>query len=265
MAFILRAGVSSDIGAHRDVNQDAAFAASWGAGVADGVGGGPAGDLASAAFLRRLVSGGHPVSDAGALVDRIRWANWDLGAHVRRDPALAGMATTLTALWFSDGGELLLAHTGDSRAYLLRGGRLSRQTRDDSYVQVLIEQGLVREEDAMTHPRRNIITASLSGDATDPVRVDERTPERGDRWLLCSDGVSDYLPDDAIADVLRDVAGPQAAADELVRLSLEAGSRDNVTAVVADVAAAAYEAATGAPRFFGAAASRFADEIDRVG
>lgn len=274
MAFTLRAGVSSDIGAYRDVNQDAAFAAPWGAGVADGVGGGPAGDLASAAFLQRLVAGGQPASDAEALVDRIRWANWDLGAHVRRDPALAGMATTLTALWFAEDGDLLLAHTGDSRAYLLRAGRLSRQTRDDSYVQVLVEQGIVREEDAMTHPRRNIITASLSGDATDLVRVDERTPERGDRWMLCSDGVSDYLPDDAIEELLTGIADPQEAADELVRLSLEAGSRDNVTAVVADVMtdvrAGVRAGVTDDPgadevRFFGSAAARFIDDVDRAG
>ena len=147
--------------------------------------------------------------DAPALAVRIREANWDLGAHVRRDPALAGMATTFTAVWFSQRGTLLLAHTGDSRAYLLRGGELMRQTRDDSFVQTLVEQGLVRAEDAMTHPRRNIITASLRGDATDLVRVAERVPVRGDRWMICSDGVSDYLPDDAIADVLR---GPTCCA-----------------------------------------------------
>lgn len=260
MALCLSAGVHSDIGGYRDVNQDAAFVAPWGAGVADGVGGGPAGDLASAALVHRLVAGGDRVMDAPALAVRIREANWDLGAHVRRDPALAGMATTFTAVWFSQRGTLLLAHTGDSRAYLLRGGELMRQTRDDSFVQTLVEQGLVRAEDAMTHPRRNIITASLRGDATDLVRVAERVPVRGDRWMICSDGVSDYLPDDAIADVLRGVGDPQAAADEIVRLALEAGSRDNVTAVVADVVDGA--AAPRPVRFAGAAAARFAEELD---
>lgn len=260
MALCLSAGVHSDIGGYRDVNQDAAFVAPWGAGVADGVGGGPAGDLASAALVHRLVAGGDRVMDAPALAVRIREANWDLGAHVRRDPALAGMATTFTAVWFSQRGTVLLAHTGDSRAYLLRGGELMRQTRDDSFVQTLVEQGLVRAEDAMTHPRRNIITASLRGDATDLVRVAERVPVRGDRWMICSDGVSDYLPDDAIADVLRGVGDPQAAADEIVRLALEAGSRDNVTAVVADVVDGA--AAPRPVRFAGAAAARFAEELD---
>lgn len=260
MALSLSAGVCSDIGGYRDVNQDAAFVAPWGAGVADGVGGGPAGDLASAALVHRLVAGSERVPDASALAVRIREANWDLGAHVRRDPALAGMATTFTAVWFSERGGLLLAHTGDSRAYLLRGGELIRQTRDDSFVQTLVEQGLVRAEDAMTHPRRNIITASLRGEATDLVRVAERYPVAGDRWMICSDGVSDYLPDDAIGEVLRAALDPHTAAHELVSLALEAGSRDNVTAVVADVVEGA--AAPRPVRFAGAAAARFAEELD---
>lgn len=263
MGLSLSAGVYSDIGGYRDVNQDAAFVAPWGAGVADGVGGGPAGDLASAALVHRLVAGGRRVPDASALATRIREANWDIGAHVRRDPALAGMATTFTSVWFSERGNLLLAHTGDSRAYLLRSGELIRQTRDDSFVQALVDQGVVRAEDAMMHPRRNIITASLRGDPTDLVRVAERVPVSGDRWLHCSDGVSDYLPDDAISDVLRAEADPQHAADALVGAALDAGSRDNVTAVVADVAETV---ATDSPaRFAGAAAARFTEELDAVG
>lgn len=259
MSPSLRAGLVSDVGNHRAVNQDAAFAASWAVGVADGVGGGPAGDLASAALVHRLAAGGRRVMDAPGLAVRIRSANWDLGAHVRRDPALAGMATTFTALWITESGGLLLAHTGDSRAYLLRGEHLIRQTRDDSYVQALVDQGIVREEDAMAHPRRNIITASLRGEPTDLVRVTERVPVAGDRWVICSDGVTDYLPDDALAGVLRGVPDVTDAAHALVELALAAGSRDNVTAVVADVI-------DGAPdgehaRFAGAAALRFTEEL----
>ena len=109
----------------------------------------------------------------------------------------------------------------------------------------------------MTHPRRNIITASLRGEAADLVRVEERAAVRGDRWLICSDGVSDYLPDDAIREVLHGVGDPDRAARQLVRASLEAGSRDNVTAVVADVV----DGAPGheRPVFAGAAAARFAE------
>lgn len=266
MGLSLSAGVCSDIGGYRDVNQDAAFVAPWGAGVADGVGGGPAGDLASAALVHRLVAGGRRVPDATALAVRIRAANWDLGAHVRRDPALAGMATTFTSVWFSERGSLLLAHTGDSRAYLLRSGELIRQTRDDSFVQALVDQGVVRAEDAMMHPRRNIITASLRGEPTDLVRVTERVPVAADRWMICSDGVSDYLPDDAIGDVLRAESDPQRAADALVGAALDAGSRDNVTAVVADIAYVADAAASAQRvRFAGAAAARFTEELDAVG
>ncbi|MFT4213481.1 MAG: protein phosphatase 2C domain-containing protein [Microbacterium sp.] len=260
MALSLRAGVCSDVGGYRDANQDAAFAAPWAAAVADGVGGGPAGDLASAALVHRLAAGGSRVADARELAARIRTANWDLGAHVRRDPTLAGMATTLTGLWVSRTETLLLAHTGDSRGYLLRGGQLTRQTRDDSFVQALVERGLVSAEDALTHPRRNIITASLRGDVTDLVRVGERTPQAGDRWLLCSDGVSDYLPDDMIGDVLREAEGVDQAARLLVGSALEAGSRDNVTAVVADVVSTASPDGW-RPVFAGAAAERFAETL----
>lgn len=259
MSLSLRAGVVSDVGNHRDVNQDAAFAASWAVGVADGVGGGPAGDLASAALVHRLTAAGRRVTDADGLAVRIRSANWDLGAHVRRDPALAGMATTFTAVWFTDSGALLLAHTGDSRAYLLRRGGLFRQTRDDSYVQALVDRGIVREEDAMSHPRRNIITASLSGEPSDLVRVIERVPLLGDRWMICSDGVTDYLPEAALADVLRGVEDATEAAQALVDLSLAAGSLDNVTAVVADIVHGA--PGTEPARFAGAAAARFTEQL----
>jgi protein phosphatase len=258
----LSAGVVSDVGAFRPENQDAAFAASWGAAVADGVGGGPAGDLASAALLHRLVAGGATMADAEALYVRIRGANWDLGAHVRRDPALEGMATTFTGVWLDRRGGLLLAHTGDSRAYLAREGNLIRQTRDDSYVQALVDLGLVREEDAMSHPRRNIITASLRGEAEDNVRVSERVPLLGDRWLLCSDGVSDYLPDELIAAIVASAMEPQDTAEELVSTALEAGSRDNVTAVVCDIVEG--EPGLEDPVWAGAASDRFTEDFTEL-
>lgn len=259
MTVRLRAGVCSDVGSYRDANQDAAFAASWGAAVADGVGGGPAGDLASAALVHRLVAGGTDIRDADELERRVRGANWDLGAHVRRDPALAGMATTFTGIWLDRAGGLLLAHTGDSRAYLLREGHLIRQTRDDSYVQALVDQGIVSADDAMTHPRRNIITASLRGDSDDLVSVVERLPIVGDRWLLCSDGVSDYLPDEIIAEIVASIDELDSIARALVDAALEAGSRDNVTAVICDVHDG--EPGDEEPVWAGAAADRFADDL----
>jgi len=235
MGYRLLTAASSETGHVRVSNQDAAFSASWGAAVADGVGGGPSGDLASAAFVHRLVAGGLVVSDADELSVHLREANWDLGAHVRRNPDLRGMATTFTGLVVTTTGELLLAHVGDSRGYRLRHAQLEQQTRDDSYVQVLVDRGLLDPQQAATHPRRNIITASFGGGEDDPVAVGIADAEAGDRWLLCSDGVSDYLDDEEIGLALLRGRTPAAAADALVALALDAGSRDNVTAVVCDV------------------------------
>ena len=261
----LKAAAVSDIGVHRTVNQDAAFVAPWGAGVADGVGGGPAGDIASAALVHRMLVGSRDALDAAQLVTRVRIANWDLAAQVRRDPALDGMATTFTALWLSTSGGLLLAHTGDSRGYLLRDGRMTRQTRDDSLVQALVDQGVVQAEDAGSHPQRNIITASLRGHAADPVRVVDLPTRVGDRWLLCSDGVSDYVPEPDLAGLLADGDDPQETARRIVALALEAGTRDNVTAVVCDVVEAIDEWDERAPyrraTFSGAAQARFNERL----
>ncbi|MGP3535061.1 PP2C family protein-serine/threonine phosphatase [Microbacterium sp. RD1] len=261
MPIRLRAAAVSDIGPHRSTNQDAAFTASWGAAVADGVGGGPSGDLASAALVHRLVAGGETAPDAEELLVRIREANWDLGAHVRRDPALQGMATTFTGLFVGGRGQtLLLAHSGDSRGYLLRDGWFSRETRDDSYVQALVDSGLLAPEAAASHPRRNLITASLGGGEDDIVSVTERDALVGDRWLLCSDGVTDYLPEADIARLLAQTDEPRDAAAALVALAVEAGTLDNVTAVVTDVMADA--GAPSGPVFSGSAASYFAEDVD---
>jgi len=231
----LNAAAVSDIGRYRTSNQDAAFTASWGAAVADGVGGGPSGDLASAAFVHRLVPSPLSATDAEQLLVQIREANWDLRAHVQRDPSLQGMATTFTGVFVAPEERLLLAHTGDSRAYLLRHAQLRRETRDDSYVQALVDSGLLTPEAAASHPRRNIITASLGGGEEDVVSIAERDTVIGDRWLLCSDGVSDYLDDEEIGLTLLRHRGASEAAAALVALALDSGSRDNVTAVVCDV------------------------------
>jgi PPM family protein phosphatase len=258
--YRLKAAAVSDIGPHRATNQDAAFTSPWGAAVADGVGGGPSGDLASAALVHRLVAGRGAATDPEALAVRIREANWDLRAHVERDPSLRGMATTFTGLFLGTEGELLLAHSGDSRAYLLRDGWFTRETRDDSYVQTLVDHGLLAPEAAASHPRRNIITASLGGAEDDVVSVSHRDPLLGDRWLLCSDGVTDYVPELDVVELLRSAPGPHAAAAEIVALALDAGTRDNVTAVVCDVVQEADEAAS--PVFYGSAARHFAEDVD---
>lgn len=260
MPVRLNAAAVSDAGAHRPVNQDAAFTASWGAAVADGVGGGPSGDLASSALLHRLVAVRPANLGPLQLVERLRLANWDLRAHVERDPSLRGMATTFTGLFVSDAGHLLLAHSGDSRAYRLQAGEFVRETRDDSYVQALVERGLIAPEDAASHPRRNLITASLGGGENDVVTVRAIEPIVGDRWFLCSDGVTDYVPESDVAQLVAEAATPREAAAAVVALALEAGTRDNVTAVVCDVLDE--ESLDDAPLFAGAAASRFCDDFE---
>jgi protein phosphatase len=258
----LNPAVVSDIGPSRASNQDAAFTASWGAAVADGVGGGPSGDLASAALVHRLVPGPIRIDEPAELLARIREANWDLGAHVRRDPSLQGMATTFTGIFVTPSDRLLLAHTGDSRGYVLRHAQLLRQTRDDSYVQALVDSGLLAPEAAASHPRRNIITASLGGGEEDVVSVAEREPVLGDRWLLCSDGVSDYLDDEEIGLTLLRHRDVHSAAAALVRLALDSGSHDNVTAVVCDVIDGPADLEPAA--FAGSAAERFQEHLDVI-
>jgi PPM family protein phosphatase len=257
--FRLRAAAVSDVGEHRATNQDAAFTSVWGAAVADGVGGGPSGDLASAALVHRLVAG-HGASDPETLIVRIREANWDLRAHVQRDPTLQGMATTFTGIFLDGDGGLLVAHSGDSRAYLLRDGWFSRQTRDDSYVQTLVDHGLIAPEAASSHPRRNIITASLGGGDEDIVSVTPRELVVGDRWMLCSDGVTDYVPELDLAELLRAAPTAEQAAADVVALALEAGTRDNATAVVCDVIDD--DGVNAPPVFSGSAARYFAEDVD---
>ncbi len=261
MALRLIAGAVSDIGGFRSSNQDAAFIAPWGAAVADGVGGGPSGDLASAALVHRLVAEGLRIAGPEDLIERIREANWDLSAHVRRDPSLAGMATTLTGMFVTVQGGVLMAHSGDSRAYRLRRARLERQTRDDSYVQALVDSGLLEPAAAASHPRRNLITASLGGGEGDSIAVFEPDAADGDRWLLCSDGVSDYLDEEDLGLTLLRHRAPSDAAAALVREALVNGSRDNLTAVVCDVREGAADGAS-EPLFYGSAGERFQEEFD---
>ena len=227
--------------------------------VADGVGGVPAGDLASAAVVHRIAAGRLRVRDEAELLGVLRVANGDLAAHGRRDPALSGMATTLTGLVVAADGRILLAHSGDSRAYRLRAGELTRQTRDDSLVQMLVEQGVIAEPEALTHPRRNVVTASLSGRADDGITVRPADADWGDRWLLCSDGVTDCLPETELLSVLMP-GTPAEAADAVAELALAGGSRDNVTAVVCDVSPGEVGSRE-EPVFHGAAADRFAEEL----
>ncbi|GAB3196941.1 hypothetical protein GCM10027062_07360 [Nocardioides hungaricus] len=230
------AGVS-DVGLVRSDNEDSAFVGPYVVVVADGVGGAAAGEVASAtaAFavaataLARFGEAPEVLLHAGSEAARAQ-----VQRGVQADLTRLGMATTLTAL-VCDGDRVVLGHVGDSRAYLFRDGRLTQLSRDHTYVQRLVDSGQLDAVSAWRHPWRNVVLRSIDGDpvteAIDlvPVRV---VP--GDRLLLCSDGLTDLVPDRVIA-VLLATADPQSAAAVLVQAALAAGGKDNVTCVVVDV------------------------------
>lgn len=231
----MRAGMVSDRGHARENNEDAGFAGRRLIAVADGVGGMPGGELASEIAIEVLAdlereSGGSPLD---ALQAKVELANARIRDVIDATPDLQGMATTLTAILL-DGQRMALVHVGDSRAYLLRDGELTQLTRDDTYVQALVDRGAISAEEARNHPQRSLITQAVQGEPISPSGV-LLAPRVGDRLLLCSDGLSDMLDDDAIALALREHADPRECGQRLVELALEAGGRDNVTVVVADL------------------------------
>jgi protein phosphatase len=231
----LRYAALSDVGRVRKNNQDSGFAGPHLLMVADGVGGAARGDIASSTavqILRRL-DAPPPDNMQEAMAGAIHRAHDRLAELVDEDPELDGTSTTITAALF-DGTKITVGHVGDSRGYLLREGTLSRLTKDHTFVQGLIDEGRITEEESRTHPHRNLILRAVDGvHETDPDLFDvDLAP--GDRILLCSDGCSGVLDDDRIADILG-TGSVDYAAVELIRASLDAGSSDNVTAVVADV------------------------------
>lgn len=262
MSLRLRFAAISDVGRVRKDNQDSGYAGPWLLTVCDGVGGAAGGATASSTAvqqLRRLDApppeGHAPEELLGLVSGALHRAHDRLGEAVEHDSDLSGMATTATVAVF-DGERLAVGHIGDSRAYLFRDGALSRLTHDHTFVQTLIDEGRISEEEAMVHPHRNLILRSLDGASEiepDLFLVDLQS---GDRLMLCSDGVSGSLPDGRLADVLATGTADYAAV-ELVRASLEAGSSDNVTCIVADVVPADEAAApdeTSEPLLVGAAA-----------
>ncbi len=234
----LRYAALSDVGRVRKDNQDSGFASSNLLVIADGVGGAARGDVASSTavqILRRLDEP-PPPDLLEALAGAVHRAHDRIAELVEQDPELDGTSTTVTAALF-DGTRIGVAHIGDSRGYLLRDGVLSQLTRDHTFVQSLIDDGRISADEARTHPHRNLILRAVDGvHETDPdLFLVDLAP--GDRILLCSDGCSGSLDDDRLADILG-TGTVDYAAVELVRASLEAGSTDNVTCVVADVTAA---------------------------
>jgi PPM family protein phosphatase len=239
----LASAVRTDPGLVRSDNEDAIFAAPGLVAVADGVGGAVAGEVASSTVINALI---HldKCRLAGPLPDALRQAvrngNDAIAFIASCRPPMRGMATTLTAVALADG--YTVAHIGDSRAYLLRGGTLTQLSRDDSFVQALVEAGRLDPAAARHHPRRSLVLEVLDGNPAREPTLTRHAARAGDRLLLCSDGLTDLVGDD---DLLAALAIPsrEGSADRLVALALAAGGRDNVSVVVADAVAAPQRAA----------------------
>ncbi|MFY1674449.1 PP2C family protein-serine/threonine phosphatase [Plantactinospora sp. WMMB334] len=235
MTLTLRYAAHSDRGLIRDGNQDSVYAGPRLLAVADGMGGMAAGDVASNIVIGAMAPLDEDVP-GDALVDALRsavdTANQQLRDTVDANPHLEGMGTTLTALLFS-GSKIGMVHIGDSRAYLLRDGEFAQITKDDTYVQMLVDEGRISLEEASSHPQRSLLTRALDGRDIDP-EYSVRQVLPGDRYLICSDGLSGVVSAETIADAMRDIKDPQACVERLVQLALRGGGPDNITVIIAD-------------------------------
>ncbi|WP_084039052.1 PP2C family serine/threonine-protein phosphatase [Demequina sp. NBRC 110053] len=229
----------SDVGLIRSNNQDSAYAGPHLLVVADGMGGAAGGDIASSIAVGRLAALDGESHGPDEALDELKVAiadaHSDIVGRAQNDPELSGLGTTVTAL-LRAGSTLSMAHIGDSRAYLLRDGALDQVTTDHSFVQHLVDTGRISAADAEHHPKRSMLLRVLGDVDTDvPVDISVRETRPGDRWMLCSDGLSGVVSRDTLHETLREVEDPGDCADALVALALAGGAPDNVTCVVADV------------------------------
>ncbi|MEU6666956.1 Stp1/IreP family PP2C-type Ser/Thr phosphatase [Streptomyces sp. NPDC046727] len=237
MSLSLRFAAGSHKGMIREGNEDSGYAGPRLLAIADGMGGQAAGEVASSEVISTLVTldddvpGSDILTSLGTAVQR---ANDQLRAMVEEDPQLEGMGTTLTALLWT-GQRLGLVHVGDSRAYLLRDGVLTQITQDHTWVQRLVDEGRITEEEATTHPQRSLLMRALgSGDHVEP-DLSVREVRAGDRYLICSDGLSGVVSHQTMEETLASYQGPQETVQELIQLALRGGGPDNITVIVADV------------------------------
>ncbi len=256
----LRYVALTDTGLRRTNNQDSGYASTRLIAVADGMGGAAAGDLASAEAMNiiKRLDGDLDGDPLEALETAVRDANRRLGELVADDPAVEGMGTTLEAmLW--DGERFATAHIGDSRSYRWRDGTLTQISTDHTFVQSLVDEGKLTPEEARTHPHRSLLLRVLLGRDDNEPDLDHVEGQAGDRFLLCSDGLTDMVDDEGISEALG-AETIDMAATELVRLALEGGGYDNVTVVIGELVDASQEPDTdlsstdGRPQLVGAAA-----------
>jgi len=240
MVVIARAGAVSHVGKVRSNNQDSGFAGEHLFAVADGMGGHAGGDVASSIAVRHFAEHDQEYTSTReaevSLSVMLRQANSLIVDAVDEHPELRGMGTTTSALTLV-GDKLVIGHIGDSRIYRLHEGEFTQETVDHTFVQRLIDAGRITPEEALTHPRRSVLMRVLGDVETNPdvdTKVVDAVP--GDRWLVCSDGLSSYVDEDDIEEVMgRDIESSREIADDLVQLALDNGAPDNVTVVLLEI------------------------------
>ena len=240
MSTPILSAAASHIGKIRASNQDSGSVGKHLFVVADGMGGHAGGDVASALAIRHLVQLDRPYSSVEEAREELYRGILDAGKELTRavadHPELTGMGTTLSGM-VRIGEKVVVAHIGDSRIYLLRDGVLEQITADHTFVQRLVDSGRITPEEAAVHPRRSVLMRVLGDVDVDP-EIDTHVldTQPGDRWLLCSDGLSGYVAEREIAEILLTTHDPEEACDKLIQASLAEGAPDNVTAVIVHIA-----------------------------
>lgn len=259
---------SSHVGKVRASNQDSGSVGNHLFVVADGMGGHAGGDVASAIAVKHLVGIDHAFDNADdareELYRGILGAGAKLTQAVAEHPELTGMGTTVSAM-VRVGLQMVIAHIGDSRIYRLRDGTLEQITADHTFVQRLVDTGRITAEEAAVHPRRSVLMRVLGDVDVDPeidTHIVDTAP--GDRWLLCSDGLSGYVSEREMAEVLISIDDPREAVDKLILASLAEGAPDNVTLVIAHVEEGFDHSAPAEPQVVGSASEPLTYETGPV-
>ena len=269
MAIALRYAARSDLGlGPKSRNEDSGYAGPHLLVLADGMGGHSAGDVASSMIIGELAPlDGDSISADQAiprLEEGLRRANAKLTKAMRENSELAGMGST-TIVMLRTGNKIAMAHIGDSRAFMLRGDTFTQITKDHSFVQQLVDEGRISKAEASQHPQRSVVTRVMTGQPDDEPYTSLREAKVGDRFLLCSDGLSDYVGQDVIEEILRDAKTPDQAAQRCIDIALKAHTRDNVTVIVADVVDADRgEMPSTVPQIVGAAAKRMREKTRAI-
>jgi protein phosphatase len=239
MATSGKSAAVSHVGKIRSNNQDSGYAGKHLFVVADGMGGHAGGDVASAIAVKRIVEVDKaypsPADAEFAFRSALLAANSMLAETVFEHSELTGMGTTVSGILRVD-GHVAIAHIGDSRIYLYRDGELKQISADHTFVQRLVDSGRITVEEAAVHPRRSVLMRVLGDvDASPDIDTTIMKTQPGDRWLICSDGLSSFVPEEKIRAALATIPRAKDAADRLIKESLDQGAPDNVTVVLVDI------------------------------